>query len=398
LERSHFFANGAHCSLDPETALSNAASDRSMIKNPPLPPFVVAIPARDEEERIAACLDALDTQEGAHFSDIVLLVNNSTDNTARIARSMSLHSATTLHVIECVLPPEQANAGIARGRAMQAAATLAGPGGVLFTTDADGLVDPDWLQTNTAALRAGVDVVAGWCELHPLEWGAIPAQLHEDDARECAYDALCDEIHGRLDPDPSDPLPRHTQHSGASIAVTSAAFAKCGGVPRVASGEDRALIAALRRTDARIRHAPEVHVTVSGRTQGRAVGGMADTIRRRLYTPDEFLDDRLEPALQCARRAKARAALHAIYSHTQLDFTQVINLTGISEAYLRACVEFPCFGMAWEAVERQAPLLIRQKVAVCDLPDQVTAAHAILNSLRSNQRSVISEDLMGEEL
>ena len=38
--------------------------------------------------------------------------------------------------------------------------------------------------------------------MHPVKWGAIPARLHEDDARECAYDALCDEIHAILDPDP----------------------------------------------------------------------------------------------------------------------------------------------------------------------------------------------------
>ena len=65
---------------------------------------------------------------------------------------------------------------------MQEAARLAGPAGVLLTTDADGLVDPDWLAANLAAIEAGADAVAGWCELHPVEWGAIPPRLHEDDA------------------------------------------------------------------------------------------------------------------------------------------------------------------------------------------------------------------------
>ena len=187
---------------------------------------------------------------------------------------------------------------------MAEAARLAGLDGVLLTTDADGQVDPDWLAANLQCLADGADAVAGWVDLHPIEWGAIPRALHEDDARECAYDRLCDEIHGLLDPDPADPLPRHTQHSGASIAVTAAAFARCGGVPAIPSGEDRALIAALRRVDARIRHAPEVHVSVSGRTEGRSEGGMADTIRRRLAKPDEYIDDRLEPALDCARAGR----------------------------------------------------------------------------------------------
>ena len=230
---------------------------------------VVAIPARDEAARVAACLEALDGQDGARLDEIVLLVNNSSDDTAKIARSVKLLHPTRLHVIECTLSPEFANAGSARRIAMEETARLAGADGVLLTTDADGLVDPDWLTANLAAIRAGADAVAGWVELHPVEWGAIPARLHQDDARECSYDALCDEIHALLDPDPWDPHPRHTHHSGASIAVTASAFAKCGGVPPVPFGEDRALVAALRRIDARVRHAPEVHVTVSGRTTGR---------------------------------------------------------------------------------------------------------------------------------
>ena len=41
-----------------------------------------------------------------------------------------------------------------------------------------------------------------------------------------------------------------------------AAFLQAGGVPRVATGEDRALIASLKRIDARIRHDPTIRVVV----------------------------------------------------------------------------------------------------------------------------------------
>ena len=267
----------------------------------------VAIPARDEADHIAACLEALDGQSGARLDAIVLLVNNTTDGTARIARQVRLHPRTTLHILERTLPPEQATAGFARQVALDAAIALTGPAGLVLTTDADGQVDPDWLAANLAAIAAGAEAVAGWVELHPIDWGQIPARLHEDDARECAYDALLDEIHARLDPDPADPMPRHTQNSGASIAVTAAAYARCGGVPPIPSGEDRALIAALRRVDAAVRHAPEVHVTVSGRTMGRSKGGMADTIRRRLQQADEFIDERLEPGGRWGPPARGRA-------------------------------------------------------------------------------------------
>ena len=226
---------------------------------------------------------------------------------------------------------------------------------ILLTTDADGLVDPSWLAANLAALAEGADAVAGWVDLHPEEWAQLPMKLHEDDARECAYDTLCDEICARLDPDPADPLPRHTQHSGASIAVTAAAYARSGGVPPTASGEDRALIAALRRVDARVRHAPEVHVSVSGRTVGRSPGGMADTIRRRMIQPDRHLDDRLEPAQDCAHRARARAALRAAWRSPGADVTLQAGMLQMTPAAVRALLDAPYFGMAWEAIENAAP-------------------------------------------
>lgn len=340
--------------------------------------YVVAIPACNEADSIKACLEALDAQEGARFSHIVLLVNNSIDATASLARNFRPNPATALHVIERTFPDDQANAGFARRAAMEAAAVLAGPGGVLLTTDADGEVDADWLAANIASLSQGADAVAGWVELHPIDWGRIPTRLHEDDARECAYDAACDELHARLDPDPADPLPRHTHHSGASIAVTAAAYARCGGVPPVPSAEDRALIAALRRVDARIRHAPEVHVTVSGRTEGRAPGGMADTIRRRLSGPDAFLDPRLEPASDCARRALARAELRRLYGDPNADARSLATDLGLSTDHLSRLLQQRYFGAAWESVEAASPLLVRRRVRTGDLPAQMAAAEALL--------------------
>ncbi len=341
---------------------------------------VVAIPVCNEAERIAACLEALDDQVAVQACHIVLLLNNCTDDTAAIARRVKLRAGTQLHCLERTLPPHIASAGHARRLAMQAAAELAGPCGVLLTTDADARVDRDWLSANLAALAAGADAVAGWVELDPIEWGHIPAHLHEDDARECAYDRLCDDIHGWLDPDPADPLPRHTQHSGASIAVTMAAYRLTDGVPDVPSGEDRAFIAALRRAGARIRHAPEVHVVVSGRIEGRSAGGMAETIRRRMDRQDAFIDDRLEPAMDCARRAFFRGQLRAAYGDPAL-------LSGLARhlEYPRLadlCSGLP-FEAAWDEIETATWLRHRRQVSVAELAGQTAAAAAILAAIQS---------------
>jgi len=354
-------------------------------KSRPLGPVVVAIPVRDEADRIGTCLTALLDQRDRRPDHIVLLVNNTTDDTIVAARRVELPSDTALHIVERCFPREQASAGFARRAAMMEAEHYAGPNGVLMTTDADGRVDRGWLSANLAALAAGADAVMGWVDLDPAEASAIPASLHEADARECAYDALCDEIHARLDPDPADPMPRHTQNSGASIAVTSRAFRAAGGVPPVPCGEDRALLAALRRIDAKVRHSLDCHVIVSGRIIGRAEGGMADTIRRRIEAPDQYLDDRLEPALHCARRANLRRRFQAC----RIGKDSVADLaaaTALDAAWVTSLLAHVPFGAAWSEIERQSPVLRRQLVAVADLPEQMATAEAICRTLR--QRAV----------
>ncbi len=346
----------------------------------------VAVPARDEEAYIAACLRALDRQIGAQIDHIVLCINNSVDRTAEIARAVKLRPGTILHIIEPVLPPAQANAGHARRLAMELAAELVGEDGVILTTDADAVVDADWTFENLKALRAGADAVAGWVDLDARDWAKIPMKLHEDDARECAYDALCDELHARLDPDPADPLPRHTQHSGASIAVTARIYALAGGLPAVTVGEDRAFFAALRHIDARIRHAPACHVTVSGRMHGRAAGGMADTIRRRMIAPDDYLDDRLEPADACARRADLRRRLRACLEDHSL-VTEFAEDVGLDAQWVLALVQAGSLGKAWTAIEDNSDILQRQRVAVIDLPEQMARAEDLCARLRSDMEA-----------
>jgi hypothetical protein len=346
-----------------------------------LGPVAVAIPARNEAAHIGACLAALAQQTNAQIDHIVLCVNNTTDDTVRLARATRLPAPTTLHVIESDLPHRCAHAGQARRLAMEKAYRLVGDSGVLLTTDADGLVDADWTQANLAALHAGADAVCGWVDLDPESWHRIPMKLHEDDARECAYDALCDEIHARFDPDPADPMPRHTQHSGASIAVTGRMYRQCGGLPAKNHSEDRAFIAALRLADARIRHAPECHVTVSGRTEGRAPGGMADTIRRRLSAPDPYLDDRLEPADLCAKRARLRRTLRLCRANPD-RLPSFASETGLSAEVLGHLLRLNSFGHAWAFVERESPALKRQKVPVAGLPAQMRRAQDICDALR----------------
>ena len=265
---------------------------------------VVAVPVKDEAARIAACVSALALQRDVAPDAIVLVVNNTEDATSTIVRDLAYSLPVPVQVIDHVFPPEQASAGAARRMAMERAAVMVGEGGVLLTTDADGRVPADWVAANLFHIRRGIDAVAGRAVLDPVDAAAIPARLHADDALECAYAAALDQIASIVVPQPWDPWPRHTEHSGASIAVTLAAYRGAGGMPAAPIAEDRRFFAALRESGARIRHAPEIVVEVSGRLIGRAEGGMADTIHRRMRRADPYLDDALEPAKDFWRRLR----------------------------------------------------------------------------------------------
>ena len=346
-------------------------------------PVIVGIPAKNEASHIGACLRALAWQRGVRGHEVMLLVNNTTDDTVQVVRGLQATLPLPVHVIERTLPPAQANAGHARRLAMHAAAALAGPRGVLLSTDADSRVAPDWLLRNLAALDGGADAVAGRAELAPEDHALITPRLHEDDARECAYAATLEEIACLLDPDPHDPWPRHAEHSGASICATARAFAACGGIPDVPMGEDRAFFAALRRRDAVIRHAPEVRVLVSGRTDGRAAGGMADTIRRRLAAPDAWLDDQLEPVSAWVRRHRMRARARAAWlSGDPEALRDLACRLRLRVEEVRAACGHAWLGSAWSLLEGRSPTLVRRRMAVAELPGQMRQAGHWLVRLR----------------
>ena len=179
---------------------------------------------------------------------------------------------------------------------MAHAAQYASSDALLVTTDADSEAAEDWLsRTLNAFTHYPVEAVFGRALLLPEEAKKIPLNLHEDERAEQAYGALLDQIALLLCPEFHDPWPRHTEHSGASIAVTYQAWSKVGGMPAVPTSEDRAFYQVLRENGIRVRHAPDVKVYVSARLVGRAQGGMAETLARRLHVQDEYIDDIFEP-------------------------------------------------------------------------------------------------------
>lgn len=340
-------------------------------------PVIGAIPVRNEEAQIGACLQSLCNQT-RKFDRLVLLLNNCTDATADICnRFRSRVHGIEIH--EVTLQGSLASAGEARRRALE----LAGDNGreaIILTTDADAILPPSWVDQNVREIAAGADAVCGMAEIHSQDAAMNPRALREDDRRETFLLSILDEMMSILAPDAFDPWPRHQQQSGASIAVRSSALDCAGGPPRVAAGEDRALIEQLRLIDARIRHAPDILVHVSGRLEGRAVGGMAETIKRRLICQDNLTDAKLEPAIDAYRRALALARLIAAWEQ-KIDRMSLAQDLLIQPGEMRSILNAEFFGRAWSRLQAASPVLQRRRVAFADLQHEIDIAFELREKL-----------------
>ncbi|KAA2211626.1 glycosyltransferase [Teichococcus oryzae] len=348
-------------------------------------PAVVAIPARNEAARITACLDALAAQPDASSLTVLLLLNGCADETEALARACAARATFRLVLRHEKLPSGLAHAGEARWRALDAAADLlereAQPEGLLLTTDADSQVAPDWLATTRAELDKGADAVAGRVEYDPDEVAALPSHLRHRMGLEAAYAALLAEMEARLDPVQHDAWPRHRMASGASLAIRLPAYRRAGGLPRVRVGEDRAMIAALRAIDARVRHAPGVRVLTSCRTDGRAIGGAADTLRRWLREPASLCDPALEPAPRAAMRWRARAELRRLHAAAEAGGAALWATRFLLPPAFFRDLPNSCFGALWQMAEAASPLLHPVPLHPAGLAAEIDKARQILAGL-----------------
>ena len=194
--------------------------------------------------------------------------------------------------------------------------------GVILATDADSKVAPNWIAENLAAFAAGAEAVLGRIDLDE-EGTYLPEALHRRGELEDTYERLLTELSWLLDPLEHDPWPHHATISGASLGVTRAAYCRVGRLPRVALGEDKALIALLSRHDAA--NSPLFDrpcCITSGRTNGRKAGGVADALRIRSRDPEALCDEALEPFRTAFARALWRGRLRRLHGAGRVALDQ----------------------------------------------------------------------------
>jgi glucosyl-3-phosphoglycerate synthase len=127
------------------------------LPNPALEACVV-VPARDEEDLIRSCLEAIATQERVSLEEyeVLVILDGCTDETEERARHVGdVHPSLQLHFLD---GPGQGS-GPARRVGMDAACDrllqVGRPEGLIACTDADTVVAPDWLAAQLRAVSAG---------------------------------------------------------------------------------------------------------------------------------------------------------------------------------------------------------------------------------------------------
>lgn len=277
---------------------------------------VVAVPVRDEVQRIGGLIDALGRQtflgDGSDVLPVVLVFNNCTDDSAAVAiAAAAAHPRLVLHPVVVDFPPACAHVGSARRLALDVARSLVGHPGdaALLTTDADARPFPGWVEANLSAIAAGADAVGGRIVGNAEEEALLGPRFAERARLHLLYAALCDELCARIDPLAHDPWPRHQDHTGGSLAVRAEFYDRVGGLPAVPSREDLAFVSRLRAAGARLRHDPAASVEVSARTVGRAFGGMADCLRNWAELAEAEAPHLVEAPASVVARARFRADL-----------------------------------------------------------------------------------------
>ncbi|WP_370890558.1 PIG-L family deacetylase [Janibacter sp. GXQ6167] len=228
----------------------------------------VVIPARNEEDLIARCLDsvtgaidALNAERPDVTVRVVVVLDSCTDATADIVAGYpGISTVTTSAQV----------VGAARGEGVEALRDR-GTGRRLWiaNTDADSAVPTDWLTAHLDAAEAGTDMVVGMVSID----------------REEATPGLQDLLGPELDVGDG-----HPHVYGANLGFTLDAYDQLGGFAAISAHEDVALVDAARAAGLTVESTAGPRVLTSARLHARAPHGLAAYLRH-LTQPEAHLVD-----------------------------------------------------------------------------------------------------------
>lgn len=225
----------------------------------------VVIPARDEEDTIDACVDcalaSLDACAEVEAGWVVVVADSCHDLTASLARKKLAGRGA---VIECSLTSPGAARRCGVAEVLAHFATRARSDLWLANTDADSCVAPDWISRQLELAAREFCGVAGIVRVDPTE-GPDAALI-----REVLTDYATHEDG------------THPHVHGANLGVRADAYLDVGGWSDLTVAEDHCLWSRLRAREWPLISSVSSVVFTSGRLHGRAVGGFADALRRKI--------------------------------------------------------------------------------------------------------------------
>jgi GT2 family glycosyltransferase len=344
---------------------------------------LIAVPAHNEAQRLPHLLQSLARQSWCrlgHKLQLVIAINNTTDDSFRIVKDFSIENPNLeVEVIDIIFEPSMAHVGSARRLALDTAWESSGraENAILLTTDADAQVTEEWVEANLAAIARGADVVGGEIVGDSDEEAMLGPEFVNLARLHSRYAYLADRMAAIVDPIEYDPLPRHCDHTGASLAVRGTVYEAVGRLPPLPFREDLAFVSRAKAAGFRIRHDPDVRVQVSARLVGRAAGGMADCLRAWCGELEERRPHLVEAPVEILRRLQRRRTIRSLLTMGEIARDGALHALGVpgmrvtSEKEVTALVEL----LAPE--EPDASGTVPVEVAIAEIEGIIRAAEDV---------------------
>ncbi len=220
----------------------------------PLRRIAVVIPARDEQDLLDSCLQALAVAIGNSPlpTRAIVVLDSCGDASASICKG---HQVETIEV-------DFANVGRARHAGISALQSQA-PAEALWiaNTDADSQVPPGWLAEQVRLADEGADAVLGLVEVTYESGSPLPWAHHAEYRRRIRANGSHGHIHG------------------ANLGIRASIYLDAGGFPPLSDHEDRELVRRVRAlASSRVVTTTSLRVKTSGRQDGRCQDGFARSI------------------------------------------------------------------------------------------------------------------------